>query len=212
MKNCIVYLIGLLMLVTSCDRGFVLSGQVFDEYGKGIDSVKMVTSEKIIIYSDSLGHFEANLFGPGSLSDKLEILASKEGYETTYFDLSQLKDDHNISLTMSHSNQPFVTRYSESFVERFYFVNLIFINLMVLLTMIFITIRGGRYQWIWIFLILFLNITWRINYINGFVSVDVFQLPFYLKHYLYYPFTIKIAFPVAVVAYWVVFLFNKKRK
>lgn len=210
MKNYIINLACLLMLVTSCDRGFVISGQVQDESGKFVDSVKIVTSEKVVIYSDSVGFFEANLFGPGSHSDKLEALVSKEGYETIYIDLSQFKSTQNISLKIRTSNQSFVTHYPEYLVTLFYFVNLIFINLTTLFTLIFVIIKNDKYKWMWVFLIMLLNISLEINYINGSFDVGVFQFPLYLKHYLFYPFTIKVAFPIIVVTYWIIFLFKHK--
>lgn len=210
MKNCIINLVCLLVIVTSCDRGFVISGQVVDESGKFVDSAKIVTSEKMIGYSDSVGRFEANLFGPGSHSDKLEVLVSRKGYETTYFDLSQFQSVQNISLKVKASNQLFVSCYPEHCVSVFYFINLVLVNLIVLFTLVFVIVKKDKYKWVWVLLIFLLNITLKINYVNGAFDVVVFQLPLYLKHYLFYPFTIKVAFPIAVVAYWIRYFLKHK--
>lgn len=55
MKKQLVYLIALLLLQTSCDRVFTMSGHVIDELGNPINNAKIVTSEKETLYSDSLG-------------------------------------------------------------------------------------------------------------------------------------------------------------
>lgn len=86
-------MLGFLLLSISCDRSFSMSGKVVDETtNMPIVDVKIVTSESVITLSDSSGCFRISRFGPGSKSDKLEMLLSKDGYETKYFDLSRQED------------------------------------------------------------------------------------------------------------------------
>lgn len=149
MKKQLVYLIALLLLQTSCDRVFTMSGHVIDELGNPINNAKIVTSEKETLYSDSLGYFMLNLYGPGSYSDKLEVLVTKKGYETKYFDLSQQKDIHDLSLRMKTSNRELIPSYPKSTVRLFYLINLIITNLFIISTLFFILYKKIKYKWIW---------------------------------------------------------------
>lgn len=203
-----IYLILLLFLQTSCDRVFMMSGHITDNYGKPLENAEIRTSENVTIYSDSLGYFELNLFGPGSKSDKLETLVSKEGYEATYFDLSKEKDIYNLSLKIKASEEKLVATYSESLVRSFYYINLTVINLLALFTIYFVLYKRVKHKWIWLLLILTLNITLQINYINGLWSINMGGLPFYIKYYAFYPFTIKIACPIAIILFWINYFFG----
>mgnify|MGYP000843671203 FL=1 len=210
MKKQLVYLIALLLLQTSCDRVFTMSGHVIDELGNPINNAKIVTSEKETLYSDSLGYFMLNLYGPGSYSDKLEVLVTKKGYETKYFDLSQQKDIHDLSLRMKTSNRELIPSYPKSTVRLFYLINLIITNLFIISTLFFILYKKIKYKWIWMLLILVANITIQVNYINGHWNVDIGGLPFYLKHYAYYPFTIKIACPIISIVFWISYIYTQR--
>lgn len=212
MKKHFIFLALLLFLQTSCDRVFMISGHITDDYGRPLENAEIRTSENVTIYSDSLGYFELNLFGPGSKSDKLETLVSKEGYKTTYFDLSNEKDIHNLSLKIKASEEKLVATYSESLVRWFYCINLTVINLLALLTICFVLYKKVEYKWIWLLLILTLNITLQINYINGHWSVDIGGLPSYIKYYAFYPFTIKIVCPIAITLFWMNYFIQKKRR
>lgn len=196
----------------SCDRLFIMSGKVISDVdGQMIANAQIVTSERVTIYSDSTGSFKLNLFGPGSRSDKLEVLVSKDGYETKYFDLSKYEDIHNITLKLKPYNTPFITKYPPSFVIPVYYVNLIIINLIVFFTLCFILFKKVKYRWLWIALILLVNLTLRVNYINGNIDVDFFHFPFYLKHYSFYPFTIKIPILFSTIAFWSIYFISRNR-
>ena len=212
MNRYIIYLIGFLLLAISCDRPFTMAGRIVDETtNTPIEDVEIVTSEYETIYSDASGNFKLNRFGPGSGSDKLEMLVSKEGYETKYFDLSNEQDLQNINLGIKPSNETLNVHYPQTYVKLLYWINLIFINLIVLFTLLFVLFSKVRYKWIWIVLFLLVNFTLKINYINGAIDFSFLHLPFYLKHYLYYPFTIKIALPLSVIVFWIVYVTNKNR-
>lgn len=213
MKRSSIICLSIFMLLTlSCDRTFTMAGRVADEAtNTPIEDVEIVTSEYETIYSDALGNFKLNRFGPGSASDKLEVLLSKDGYETKFFDLSNQQDLQNINLSIKPSNETQNVRYSQTYVKLLYWINLIFINMIVLFTLLFVLFSKVRYKWIWIVLFLLVNFTLRINYINGAIDFSYFLSPFYLKHYLYYPFTIKIAFPLSVIVFWIVYITNKNR-
>lgn len=212
MNKCFISLVLLLFLLTSCDGVFMMSGHVTNENGEPLENVKIVTSENATIYSDSLGYFKLNLFGPGSRSDKLEALVSKEGYETTYFDLSKEKDIHKLALKIKESDDKLSATYSKSLVRWFYYINLTVVNLLVLFTIFFVLYKKVKYKWIWILLILIVHITLRINNINGLWSVDIGGLPFYAKHYVFYPFTIKIACPIAIILFWINYFVRYKKR
>lgn len=204
MNRYITYLLGVLLLTISCDRSFTMSGRVVnDATNTPVEGVRIITSENTTTHSDSSGHFKVNRFGSGSKSDKLEVLLSKEGYKTKYFDLSKLKDIQEISLSMKASNDTLNVRYSQTYVKLLYWINMIFVNFFVLLTFLFVLFGKMRYKWIWITLFLFTNFTLNINYINGAPSFSFLHLPFYLKHYVYYPFTIKIVFPFSIILFWI---------
>ena len=211
MKKSLLFCLSLfLLLAISCDRPFTMAGRVVDEAtNTPIEDVEIVTSEYETIYSDASGHFKLNRFGPGTVSDKLEMLLSKDGYETKYFDLSNQHDLQNINLSIKPSNETLNLRYPQTYVKLLYWINLIFINLIVLFSLLFVLFSKVRYKWIWIALFLLVNFTLRINYINGAIDFSFLHLPFYLKHYLYYPFTIKIAFPISVIVFWTVYISNK---
>ena len=182
-----------------------------DVDGQMITNAKIITSERLTIYSDSLGKFRLNLFGPGARSDKLEVLVIKEGYETKYFDLSKYEDFHNITLGITPYNTPFITKYPPSFVAPVYYVNLIIVNLIAFFTLCFILFKKAKYRWLWIALILLVNFTLRVNYINGYIDVDFFHLPFYLKHYSFYPFTFKIPILFSTIVFWSIYFINRNR-
>lgn len=210
MKKYIIYLLGVVLLTISCDRPFVMSGRVVDEKTSlPIEDVEIVTSENTTTFTDSLGYFSVNIFGLGSKSDKLEVLVSKEGYETKYFDLSKVEDLQQIVLSIKPSSETLTESYPQSYVKLFYWLNLIFVNLIVLYTMRFVLFTKVRYRWIWILLFLGLNFTLRINYINGAIDFSLFHLPFYIKHYGYYPFTIKIALPLSIIAFWAMYFVKR---
>ena len=206
MKKNLFYLFSLLILTTSCDRQFVMSGKIVDELnGKPVNNAKIISSEKVVTYSDSLGGFKIDRFGPGSMSDKLEVLIQKNGYETRYFDLSKKKDLNNITLGIRTSNKIQTTYWSKSLVKIFYFINLTLINLIALFTLFFIVFKQIKYKWIWIFVILVVNITFKFNYINGLFNIDFFHLSFYLKHYGFYPFTVNIVLPISIITFWAMY-------
>lgn len=212
MRKFIIFTAIVLIGMTSCDRVFVMSGKVIsDADGKMITNAEIITSEHDTIYSDSLGNFRMSLFGPGSQSDKLEVLVSKEGYETKYFDLSKDIDIHDITLKLMPYNTPLITKYSSWFVVLFYYIDLIVVNFIVFLTLSFILFKKIRYKWFWIILILLANFTLRINYINGNIDVDFFQFPFYFKHYSFYPFTIKIPLLFSTIVFWSIYFINRNR-
>lgn len=218
MNRYIIYLLGFLLLAISCDRPFTMSGRVVDDAtNTPVEGVKIFTSENITTHTDSLGYFKVNRFGPGSKSDKLEVLLSKEGYETTYFDLSKLKDIQKISLSIKPSNDTLDVLYPQTYVKLLYWINMIFVNLFVLFTLLFVLFSKMRYKWIWIVLFLFVNFTLNINYINGAIDFSFFHLPFYIKHYVYYPFTIKIALPFSIIVFWILYFiriistFNRRK-
>ena len=205
-------MLGFLLLSISCDRPFSMSGKVVDETtNMPIVDVKIVTSESVITLSDSSGCFRISRFGPGSKSDKLEMLLSKDGYETKYFDLSRQEDLQQINLSIKPSNQTLNVRYPQTYVKLLYWINMIFINLIVLFTLLFVLFSKVRYKWLWIALFLIVNFTLRINYINGIIDFDFLHMPFYFKHYAYYPFTIKIALPLSIIVFWIVYFTNKNK-
>lgn len=210
MKKNIFLLVILVILVTSCDRMFHMAGKVVDATnGLPITNAEIITSEHRTIYSDSLGKFDLNLFGPGSNSDNLEVLVHKDGYQSTFFDLSQEEDLMGITLELKPGNLPFQTKYSSSLVEIFYKINLYVVNLIVLLTILFVFYKKVRFYLFWIAAILFLNMTLRINYIDGSLSFDFLHLPFYLKSFAFYPFTIKIPLLLGTLAFWGYYLFSR---
>ena len=210
MKKNIFLLVILVILVTSCDRMFHMAGKVVDATnGLPITNAEIITSEHRTIYSDSLGKFDLNLFGPGSNSDNLEVLVHRDGYQSTYFDLSQEEDLMGITLELKPGNLPFQTKYSSSLVEIFYKINLYVVNLIVLLTILFVFYKKVRFYLFWIVAILFLNMTLRINYIDGSLSFDFLHLPFYLKSFAFYPFTIKIPLLLGTLAFWGYYLFSR---
>ena len=201
-----------LIVLSSCDRTYIVSGKVINDVdGQMITNAKIITSERLTIYSDSLGKFRLNLFGPGSQSDKLEVLVIKEGYETKYFDLSKYEDVHNITLELKPYNTPFITKYPLSFVTTAYYVNLTIINLIVFFTLCFILLKKVKYRWLWIALILLVNLTLRVNYINGYIDVDFFHFPFYFKHYSFFPFTFKIPILFSTIAFWSIYFIDRNR-
>ena len=205
-------MLGFLLLSISCDRPFSMSGKVVDETtNMPIVDVKIVTSESVITLSDSSGCFRISRFGPGSKSDKLEMLLSKDGYETKYFDLSRQEDLQQINLSIKPSNETLNVRYPQTYVKLLYWINMIFINLIVLFTLLFVLFSKVRYKWLWIALFLIVNFTLRINYINGIIDFDFLHMPFYFKHYAYYPFTIKIALPLSIIVFWIVYFTNKNK-
>lgn len=213
MKTNIFLLSFLLVLVTSCDRVFHMAGKVVDATnGMPISNAEIITSEKRTIYSDSLGNFDLDLFGPGSHSDNLEVLVHKDGYQSTYFDLSQEEDIMDITLELKPGNLPFQTKYSSSLVEICYKINLYVVNLIVLLTILFVLYKKVSFYRFWIAAILFVNMTLRINYINGNLSSDYFNLPFYLKGFVFYPFTIKIPLLFGTFAFWAYYLILNRKK
>lgn len=202
----------LLVILTSCDRAFTMSGQVISEPdGRPVANARILTSEQVTVYTDSLGRFRVDRFGPGQKSDKPEVLVVKEGYETKYFDLSRVEDIHRLTLQIEPSDRPFVTRYDPSLVKTFYRINLIVGNSIVLITLIFILFKKVRYKWGWLVLILLLNFTVRINYIDGSFDLDAFHLPFYFKHDSFYPFTIKIPILLSTLAFWAFYFFRRDR-
>ena len=211
MKKIFIY-ITIILALTSCDHTFIMTGKVISDVdGEIITNAQIVTSEGITIYSDSTGSFKLNLFGPGPRSDKLEVLVSKDGYETKYFDLSKYEDINNITLILKPYKAPFVTKYPSSFVVSAYYVNLIIVNLLACFTLFFIFFKKVKYRCLWIALILLANLTLKVNYINGDIDVDFVHFPFYLKHYLFYPFTIKVPILFSTIAFWSIYFMNRNR-
>ena len=211
MKKIFIYII-IVLVLASCDSTCIMSGKVVSDVdGEVITNAQIVTSEDITIYSDSTGSFKLNLFGPGLRSDKLEVLVSKDGYETKYFDLSKCEDINNITLKLKPYNTPFITKYPSSFVLSAYYVNLIIVNLLACFTLCFIFFKKVKYRWLWIALILLANLTLKVNYINGDIDVDFVHFPFYLKNYLFYPFTIKVPILFSTIAFWSIYFMNRNR-
>ena len=104
----------------------------------------------------------------------------------------------------------FLNEFGAGDYFNFYLINLIITNLFIISTLFFILYKKIKYKWIWMLLILVANITIQVNYINGHWNVDIGGLPFYLKHYAYYPFTIKIACPIISIVFWISYIYTQR--
>jgi|GEM_PF-1978778 len=214
MKNKIFILAAILALLSSCDSGYMFSGKVVRATDKQpVTNAKIITAEKSTTHTDSLGNFTIHSFGPGSHSDKAELLVEKEGYQSEYVDLSDKATDiHNIRVELTGSGQPQETAFDSVWVRRMYLFNLIVINLIAAFTLLFLFIRKIKYRWFWMMFILAYSIVIRVNYINGATEVDFFNLPFFFKHYGFYPFTIKIAIPFSIIVFWMAYFAGRVRR
>lgn len=199
------------LLLTSCDRSFLISGEVLDQSdGKPISNAKVFSSEMKATYTDSLGKFIINRFGPGSMSDKKELLVEKQGYKSKYIDLSSYHSNlQDIKIRLITANQVQKDCFNRSYVFKFYIFNLIFTNLLAIFTLGFIIIKKVKFRWYWVLLILCINIVLKLNWFNGTWDIDIVELPFFLKDYIYYYFTIKIVIPLSIIVFWILF-FTKK--
>lgn len=211
MKKFILLFAFVILLFTSCDRMFVLSGRVVAENtGKGIPYAGIITSEADSIKTDSLGNYYVNHFGPGSQSDKVELLISKKGYETKYVDLGKGHGFTDLVHKLKPSTQQFTPKLPSSLVKGFYIYNKYISNIIALFTLLFILIKRIRYKWLWVLAILFINATLKVNYIDGGLSLDFFHSPFYIKQHVFYPFTIKIPLLLSMVAFWLTYFLKRE--
>lgn len=211
MKQKVLLLLTLSVLLFSCDNTFVISGKIINKSSqKPIENAKVISSENYITYTDKEGNFIIDRFGPGSQSDKPELLIEKSGYKTKYIDLSNYHSDlHNILINLSTSNQIQKTYYNKSYVKNLYAFNLLVINLISLFTLLFIAIKKIRYKWLWLITIMVINVVLKINYFNGAWEIEFINSPFFIKHYGFYPFTIKVVFPISIIAFWLLYFTNK---
>ncbi len=208
------FLFAILVLLSSCDKAYILEGNVYRASDKKpVAHAKIITAENKTIYTDSLGHFILNRFGPGSKSDKAELLVEKDGYKSEYVDLTgEGVDIHNIRVELTGSNLAKEPICDLNWVERMYLFNRYVISLLALFTLAFLFVRKIESRWIWLLIILFSTVVIRFNCITGALGIDLFTLPFFLKHYGFYPFTIKIAIPFGVIAFWIAYFTGKVKR
>ncbi len=212
MKQKLLLLFALSILLSSCDNTFVISGKIINTSSKEpIENAKVISAENYVTYTDKKGYFIIDRFGPGSLGDKSELLIEKPGYKTEYVDLSNYHSDlHNVLINLSTTNEIQKTYYNKSSVKDLYLFNLVFINLISLFTLLFIAIKKIRFKWLCILLILVVNVVLKVNYFNGEWELDFINTPFFLKNYRFYPFTIKIVFPISIIAFWFLYFYKRE--
>ena len=212
MKQKLLLLFALSILLSSCDNTFVISGKIINTSSKEpIENAKVISAENYVTYTDKKGYFIIDRFGPGSLGDKSELLIEKPCYKTEYVDLSNYHSDlHNVLINLSTTNEIQKTYYNKSSVKDLYLFNLVFINLISLFTLLFIAIKKIRFKWLCILLILVVNVVLKVNYFNGEWELDFINTPFFLKNYRFYPFTIKIVFPISIIAFWFLYFYKRE--
>lgn len=173
-----------------------------------IYNAQITVEESYTVYTDNQGHYE--IFGTWGLFSDLELLVEKKGYEPKYINVSASNYDFrkNITIKLLASDtvyKPSLPRNQLRFVNSL--IKIIF-SLLNILTLIFIVISSEiRKMYIWITGILFINLIFNLLYLDyNLISYEIIHAPFFLTGYWNNPYSLKIAFPVVSIAFWILYL------
>lgn len=194
-------------MLSSCHKGYDVKGRVTDRLtGEPIGQAEVFLKTIDTVMTDSSGAFEFDkyLSGGHAFSD-VEILIEKEGFKSKYVNISKTRNTGEAGFSLDQGENR--NRFSPVGVKLFYVINL-GLSLLNLLTIMFILFKHIRYKFLWIFGIIVINCVFRIIYVDGSVTFDFFHGPFFLLHYTYYPFTIKMVLPIVTICFWL--LYSKK--
>jgi hypothetical protein len=216
MKIIFKYL-GLALIITtliSCDSGLFSKGVVIDKKtGLPIDSVIINVKNIDTVYTDSKGKYKVDTTIYGHVVD-LEILVSKQGYKTKHvnFKKDKIKKNNAIIEMEILENSTEESCFDLKRVSQMYFFNKYFISLINILTLLFLIFKK-RVKWriIWILGVFIFNFTIFISFVDcSLMDFKPINGPVFLTHYWHYPFSIKIVFPIASIAFWSAYLINKR--
>lgn len=209
--------LGLALIITtliSCDSGLYSKGVVIDKKtGLPIDSVIINVKNIDTVYTDSKGKYKVDTTIYGHVVD-LEILVSKQGYKTKHvnFKKDKIKKNNAIIEMEILENSTEESCFDLKRVSQMYFFNKYFISLINILTLLFLIFKK-RVKWriIWILGVFIFNFTIFISFVDcSLMDFKPINGPVFLTHYWHYPFSIKIVFPIASIAFWSAYLINKR--
>lgn len=215
--NIIFKYLGLALIITtfiSCDSGLYSNGVVLDKKtGLPIDSAIINVKNIDTVYTDSKGKYIVDTTIYGYVVD-LEILVSKQGYKTKHvnFKKDKIKKNNAIIEMEILENSTEESCFDLKRVSQMYFFNKYFISLINILTLLFLIFKK-RVKWriIWMLGVFIFNFTIFISFVDcSLMDFKLINGPVFLTHYWHYPFSIKIVFPIASIAFWSAYLINKR--
>jgi hypothetical protein len=201
-------------MLISCDSGLNSSGVVVDKKTRlPIDSVTINVKNLYSVYTDSMGKYKIDTTIYGHVV-YLEILLSKQGYKTKHVDFKNDKIKKSNAIIemeiLEDSTEEFCFDLKQ--VSQMYYFNKYFISLINILTLFFLILKK-RVKWklIWILGVFIFNFTIFISFVDcSIMDFKPINGPIFLTHYWHYPFSIKIVFPIASIAFWSAYLINKR--
>lgn len=201
-----------LLLLTSCDTLFSSKGQVIDkDTRQPLSEVKINMKNIDTVYTDSAGYYSYRKVMHGS-AGALEMLLSKEGYQSKHVSFRSAKTDpQNMLIEMERTE----AAQADGLVDRcwvsaMYYINMYVISLLNVLTLLFVVFRKGlKRKVLWIFGILLLNPTFFLSVTDGSIA-SFFPLngPVYLTYFSAYPFSLKIVLPLGTLLFWSLYLWR----
>lgn len=201
--------------MVSCDTGFHSAGLVINKATRQpIDSVKIYIKNIDSTYTDSLGHYKIDTMVYG-YAGSLEILLAKDGYKTKHVNFKSdpiSKDAAVIEMEKLEADSLEDLCIQKKVVPIMYYVNLYFISLLNLLTLLFLIFKKEiKRKIVWILSVLLFNCTLFVSITDcSIMDFSLINGPFYLTHYWLYPYSVKIVVPIATILFWCIYLIKRR--
>ena len=213
----IIILFFSLVLLISCEGVIRGKGKVISAYDKSsIDSVK-ISFFNTVAYSDKNGNFEIGEFvGCVPSCPDLEVLLTKQGYETKYINLT--KEDAKgkaladiiIELTPTIEK---VTELSNNKSKTVLYYLSITTAIISFLTLIFLLFVNVNKKIVWVLIILFGTILINYNYLARNISIHALRPSIFLfLKYTFEPTWYRCNLPIGLITFWIYYLTVKRNK
>ncbi len=210
-KNfCIFYL---LILLVSCEGIIHGDGKIISAINQlPIDSVKINWFDKIV-YSDKNGNFSFHEFvGCVPECPDLELVLTKQGYESKYINLSKENENHKSVFQLIPTNKN-IDDLSDVKSKSFLFYLSIITAIISLFTLIALSIIKINNKAIWFVIIFFGTITIYYNYLAKVTELKALRpsLFIFIK-YTFEPTWYQLNLPIGLILFWIYYFYQIKDK
>jgi hypothetical protein len=211
-----LFIFFLLLLMTSCEGIIQGNGKIISASNKlPIDSVKINWLSKVV-YSDKDGKFSFHEFvGCVPACPDLELVMTKQGYETKYINLTKENEKHRSVFELIPTNNN-IDNLSHDKSKDFLFYLSIITAIISLFTLIALSLLKISNKAIWFVIILFGTTSIYYNYLAKVTELKVFRPSlFVFIKWTFEPSWYKLNLPIGLIIFWVCYFYqikNKRRK
>lgn len=206
------------VLLSSCDYFLIISGRIVDQNtGKPIAGATITSPEhnRPVFYSDSLGMFRCEGIGSRMFVKELQFLVEADGYESAYVDTlkSRPSGTSDLLISLRPLQAPQTTQaeyYLRGYIKNLWYSNLSALAI-ILFTLGFVLIKRIPWKYLWAFVIILFNFSFRINQLNGDFELWVLNTQIFAERLFDSSYTMFIILPVPALIFWGYYLMRSRR-